>query len=290
MKQSFLGKRIFCILLFSYSVLSSQKITIINNNTGSVTIKNNKTEVILKEGNKKEFSGIVNKISIKGTQDLDRSLTIYLEPTEKLILTIKNNTIVYQGDQAAINEYLNEKLNVDTYGKMKDYLQASEKKSLSPLKINSELFLTNILKKVNLKSIIISSEDTNSTKKIKTHIKYNWLYTIFSSVISLKDKNFSKEVINYYYQKYIESDITEFSCNGAFQYNVMEILIKNKDIVSAHFPMYTIVEHSDSDNINQYLPKTCQKYFFFNKYRYFEHINDPQKDYYEKVLNEKFTD
>lgn len=291
MKQLFLGKRIVYILLLCYSALSSQQLTIINNNAGSVTIKNSKQEVILKNGNKKEFSDVTNRISINGIQDLDRSLTIYLEPTEKLILTVnEDKTISYTGDQANINEYLNEKLNVDTFGKMKDYLKASEKKDLSPLKITSELFLADVLKKVNLTNIIISSKDNNSTKKIKNHIKYNWLYTIFSSVNSMKDKNFTGQVISYYYKKYIDADIAQYSCNSLFSYNVMVILIKNKDIISGKFPMYPIVEHTDSDSINQYLPVSCQKFYFIDKYRYLNHINDPQKNYYEKVLNEKFID
>jgi hypothetical protein len=291
LKILFNYKRIFYILLFYYSALSSQKLTIINNSAGSVTIKNSKSEVILKSGNKKELSDVTERISINGTQYLDRFLTIYLEPVEKLIITIKkDNTIAYTGDQADINEYLNEKLNVDTFGKMKDYLKVSEKKDLNPLKINSELFLTDVLKKVNLKNVIFSTEDNSTTKKIKNHIKYNWLYTIFSTVTSLKDKNFTKQVINYYYKKYIDSDITEYNCNGVFPYNVMVILAKNKDIVPVKLPIYPIVEHTDSDSINQYLPRSCQKFYFLDKYRYLDHINDPQKNYYEKVLNEKFND
>ncbi|SFN67441.1 hypothetical protein SAMN05421594_3776 [Chryseobacterium oleae] len=291
MKQSFLSKRIVYILLFCYSALSSQKLTIINNNLGNVTVKNSNTEAILKDGNKKEFSGIIKRISIKGTRDLDKSLFIYLEPNEKLTITVeKDNAITYMGDQADIHKYLNEKLNVDTYGKMKDYLNISEKKELSSLKINSELFLTEVLKKVNLPNVILSPEDNNSTKKIKNHIKYNWLYTILSSVNNLKDKNFTREVIDYYYKKYIHSDITQYTCNSVFPYNVMGILIKNKDIIPDKFPIYPIVEHTDSDNINQYFPANCQKFYFIDKYRYLNHINDPQKNYYEKVLNEKFND
>lgn len=291
MKQSFLGKRIVFILLLYYSALSSQKLTIINNQTESITIKNSKEEVIIKGGNKREFSNVVNRVSINGTQDLDRLLTLYLEPNEKLIITVqKDNKIAYTGDQANVNEYLNEKLNVDTFGKMKDYLKASEKKNLGSLKITSELFLADVLKKVNLSSIVSSSEDSDLTKKIKNHIKYNWLYTVFSAIISLKDKNFTSQVITYYYKKYIDSDITQYSCNGVFPYNVMVILVKNKDAVPAQFPIYAIVEPTDSDSINQYLPRSCQKFYFLEKYRYLNHINDPKKDYYEKVLNEKFND
>ncbi len=291
MNKSFLGKRIVFILLLYYTALSSQYVTINNNSDVPVTVKNNEQETIIKSGDKKDFSVLLNRISISGTQDLDRTLTLYLEPSENLILTVKkDNTIKYTGDQAHINEYLNDKLNVATYGKMKDYLKVSEKKDLNPLTINSELFLTEILKKVNLKNIIVTTEDNNSTKKIKNHIKYNWLFTIFSSVINIKDKNFTQKAINYYYKKYIESDIKQYTCNDVYEYNVMEILIKNKDIINETFPIYPIVEHTDSDNINQYLPKKCQKYYFIKKYRYMNHINDSQKNYYEKVLNEKFND
>ncbi|WP_223608816.1 hypothetical protein [Chryseobacterium sp. OSA05B] len=291
MKQSFLNRWIFYIFFFCFSTLSAQKLIIINSTTEPFTVQNDKKEVVINEGNKKEFSGITNRLSVTGSQNLNRSILVFLEPTEKLTITLKQgNTISYSGDQADIHEYLNEKLNVETFGKMKDYLTASNKKNIEELKNASEIFLSGVLKKVKLSSVLVSPDDKNSTKKLKNHIKYNWLYTVLTTVNSRKDKAFTEQAINYYYNKYIESDIAQYSCNSVYQYNVIEILAKNKESLQVELPTYPIVEHTDSDLINQYLPKSCQRFYFQKEYNYLEHNNDPGQDYYKKVLTEKFND
>lgn len=291
MKHPFLTQGIFYILFFCFSALSAQKLTIVNSTTEPFTVKNGKKEVIIKDGDKKEFSNVANRISIIANKNLNRSINIFLEPTEKLTITLKpDNMIFYAGNQANINEYFNEKLNVETFGKMKDYLNSTNKKNLAELKNTSELFLSGILKAINFSGVLLSPEDKGSVKKLKTHLKYNWLYTVLSPVVTQKDKTFTQEAIRYYYKKYIESDIAQYSCSGTYQYNVIEILAKNKELLQAEFPTYPIVEHTDSDNINQYFPKSCQKFYFQKKYDYLEHINNSGQDYYKKVLTEKFNE
>ncbi|WP_139259655.1 hypothetical protein [Chryseobacterium sp. OV279] len=291
MKHSFLTQGIFYILFFCFSTLTAQKFTISNSTSESLTVRNGKQEVMIKDGDKKEFSNIANRISVTGSQNLNRSILIFLEPTEKLIITLKQgNAIFYTGDQPDIHEYLNEKLNVETFGKMRDYLNATNKKNIGELKNTSEIFLSDVLKKVKLSSVLVSPEDKSSTKKLKNHIKYNWLYTVLTSMNSQKDRAFTQQGLSYYYKKYIESDIAQYSCNSVYQYNVIEILAKNKELLQVEFPNYPIVEHTDSDNINQYLPKSCQRFYFQKKYDYLEHINDPGQDYYKTVLTEKFNE
>ncbi|MCT2562991.1 hypothetical protein [Chryseobacterium herbae] len=222
---------------------------------------------------------------------MNRSILIFLEPTEKLTITLKQGNIIsYSGDQADTHEYLNQKLNVETFGKMRDYLNTINKKNIGELKNTSEIFLSSILKKVKLSAVLVSPEDKSSTKKLKNHIKYNWLYTLLTTVNSRKDKAFTQQALNYYYKKYIESDIAQYSCNSAYQYNVIEILAKNKELLQVEFPTYPIVEHTDSDAINQYMPQNCQRLYFQKEYDYLEHINDPGQDYYKKVLTEKFKE
>lgn len=291
MKHLQLYKGIFCILLFCFSALSAQKITIINNTGEPFTVKDGKKELVLNEGGQKEFSGGINRLLINSGKNINRSFNIFLEPTEKLTITMKaGNTVVYTGDQAIVNEYLNEKLNAETYGKMKEYQNAVNRKNAGELKNTSELFLSGVLKKMKLSGVLLSPEDKGSAKKIKNHIKYNWLYTVLSTVATQKDKVFTQQAMHYYYKKYIESDLSQYSCSGTYQYNVIEILAKNKDMVQIELPKYPIVESTDADPVNQYLPKSCQRYYFQKKYDYLEHIHDPQKNYYEKVLNEKFND
>ncbi|SHE63325.1 hypothetical protein SAMN02787073_0784 [Chryseobacterium vrystaatense] len=289
MKYSYLSKTIFPFLLFSFAVLSAQKIIIINNAGESINVKSGKKEITINGNDKKEFSE-TKRISISGSKDLNRFINIFLEPSDQLVIAVqKNTTIHYSGDQASLHQYINEQLNIDTFGSINLYENAGNNKKAGELKNISELLLVNIMKKANLRNILITQNDKDSTKRLKNHIKYSWLNTLFPS-IGRADMDFRKEVINYYFKKYIEPDIEKYSCGNSLQYNVLEILAKNKDILQAKLPVYPIVEHTDADNINQYLPQNCQKQYFRNKYNYLEHINGHSKAYYKKVLKEKFND
>lgn len=289
MKYSFLNKRItFGILLFCFITLQSQNITVINATNESVMIKNNNQSVKLTNGSKKEFSG-VNSISINGS-NLSRTINIFLESKEKLSITIeKDQNLLFTGDKAFIHQYISETLNVDLFGKILLYEQIGEKKNLGELQTASELLLLEVLKKVKLPNIIVSPEDNDSTKKLKNHIKYNWLFTLFST-FSQKDKIFRKEAINYYYKKYIKNDIKNYKCRNSLDYSTIEILARNKDLLQIDLPTYPIIEHIDDNPSNQFLPISCQKQYFIGKYNYLEHINGHNKDYYKRILVEKFND
>lgn len=289
MKYSYLSKRIFFILLFSFFALQAQKVTLINNTGEAVTIESGKTEMVITPNHKKELLS-TDRFSISSPNDLNRFINIFLEPADEMNISIDSkNQLAYTGHHSSLHKYLNEQLNIDTFGNIILYENAGNRKNIGELKNSSELLLVAIMKKVNLKNIMISSEDTNSTKRLKNHIKYNWLTTIFST-ISKKDKDFRKEVVNYYFKKYIETDIKKYSCNGSFPYTVLETLVKNKDLLEGELPIYPIIEHTEDDHINRYLPTGCQRQYFRNKYNYLEHINGPNKEYYKNVLKEKFND
>lgn len=288
MKYSFLNKRItFGILLFCFITLQSQNITVINATNEPVMIKNNNQSVKLNNESKKEFSG-VNSISINGS-NLSRTINIFLEPKEKLSITIeKDKNLLFTGNHSFLHEYISETLNVDLFGKIPLYEQIGEKKNFNELKTVSELLLVDILKKVKLSSIIVSPEDKDSTKRLKNHIKYNWLSTLFST-FNRRDKTFRKEALNYYYKKYIETDIKTYRCSNFLDYSIIETLAKNQEFLQINLPTYPIVEHTDEDSI-QHLPISCQKQYFIDKYNYLEHINGHNKDYYKRILVEKFND
>ncbi|OCA80629.1 hypothetical protein BBH99_00585 [Chryseobacterium contaminans] len=289
MKYLFQHKRMFFILLFLFSGVKAQKLTVINNTGKPIIIKNGKKDITLNNRDKKEFTE-TNTITINIPNELIQNMALFLEPTEKLNLSIeKDNKFVYTGDQAERHEYLTQQLAIETFGKINTYEQIGQKKNISELKNTSELLLVDILKKIKLSNITVSPEDKISIKRLKNYIKYNWLYTLFTT-IDHHDKNFKKEVLNYYYKKYIETDIPKFSCTASLHYKVIEILAKNRSLLSMELPTYPIVEHTDDDAINQYLPQNCQKQYFWQKYNYLEHINGHNKEYYKKVLREKFNE
>lgn len=66
--------------------------------------------------------------------------------------------------------------------------------------------------------------------------------------------------------------------------------IKAQTLTITNYTGNPIVEHTDDDNLNKYLPQNCQKQYFQEKYNYLEHINGHNKGYYKKVLREKFNE
>ncbi|WP_336962459.1 hypothetical protein [Chryseobacterium contaminans] len=288
MKYSFIYTRMFFILVFLFSGVKAQTLTITNNAGNPIIIKSSKKEVTLNNRDKKEFTE-TDKISITIPNDLNQNINLFLEPTEKLNITVeKSNKFVYTGDRAKLHEYLNEKLNTDTFGKINTYEQISQKKNHGELEKVSELLLVNVLNKTGLSNIVVSSEDKISIRRLKNYIKYNWLYTIFPT-LDRRETSFKKEAINYYFKKYIEKDIPKFSCTTTFHYSIIEILTKNKSLLPTELPTYSIVEHTDDDNLNKYLPQNCQKQYFQEKYNYLEHINGYNKEYYKKFSEKSLT-
>ncbi|MDM1553838.1 MULTISPECIES: hypothetical protein [Chryseobacterium] len=289
MKYSLIHKRMFFILLFLFSAVRSQTATITNNTGSPIIVKSGKNEVTINSRDKKEFTE-TDRIEIKTSEDLFRYINLFLDPTDKLKITIdKNGEVIYSGDKAALHEYITETLNVDTFNKINTYELVGEKKNSGELKNASELLLLDVLKKVQLPNIIVSPEDKISTKRLKSYIKYNWLYTLFST-FDRRETGFRKDVINYYFKKYIETDIPKFSCATSLHYSVIETLAKNKSLLLVDLPTYPIVEHTDDDKVIKYLPQNCQKQYFITKYKYLEHINGHNKEYYRKVLIEKFNE
>lgn len=272
-------------------MISAQKVTIVNSTGEPLIINDRLKEISINTSEKKEVSGALNGVSIKNINKLDRYIYFFLEPDDKISVIVgKDNKITYKGDQASLHEYINEKLNIDTFGKISEYLSIIGKRNFKELTNTSEFLLLDILKKSNLKSISPAPTDSFSILKLKNHIKYNWLYTIFSSIDRENEKKIiKKEVITYYYKKYVEADIPNYKCTNFFHYHTIETLAKNKDLLQINLPLYSIVETTDADKILHYLPKDCQKFYFLNKYRYLDHINDPEKEYYKKILNEKFS-
>lgn len=291
MKYSFTDKRMFFILLFLFSAVRAQMLIITNNTGNAIIIKNGKNEVTLNNKDKKEFTE-TNNVIIKIPNSLNQNINLFLEPTQKLNISIeKDQKFVYTGDQAALHEYINEKLTIETFGKTSTYYNIEDKKNIGELKNTSEMLLVDILKNSKLPNILISPDDKYSVKRLKNYIKYQWLYTLFLTFDRPNlDKIFKKEAINYYFKKYIESDIAKYSCDYSLRYLVIKTLAKNKTLLQAELPIYPIVEHTDDDNVNQYLPQNCQKQYFQEKYNYLEHINGHNKEYYKKVLIEKFNE
>lgn len=288
MKYSFFNKRIFCIFLFYFSTISAQKITFINNTDKPITIENGNKEIIVKGHEKKELVDVTTRIKLK---EIGRYVELFLEPTEKMVITLeKDKTLHYLGDRASVFEYINGNLNIDTFGKNDDYLKAIEKKNLGELTKYSELLLIDILKKIKQTNILFLENDTCAVKEMKSYIKYNWLLTILSCIQSQKNKNFAGQAVNYYFKKYSEADIPQYRCTSYYQYHAIETYAKYNDFLSIKLPTYPIIEHTDKDNVLQFLPKNCQKHYFTKKYDYLNHINSPEKEYYSKILNEKFND
>lgn len=290
MISSFINKRISYILLFYFSTFTAQKLSVTNNTGEPIIIKTDNKISVLKNKEKIELADVKNGISFSNAKNLNRFINLFLKPTEKLDIAMESNYMfLYSGDQASNHEYINEKLNIETFGKIKNYLDATEKKNFSELRNASEITLNNILKNIDQVSIFPSKGDLDGVKKMKSYVKYNWLNTVLSAINTQKDKDFSQLALRYYFKQYIEPDIPTYVCNDSYHYKVLEIIARNKSSLNIQLPSYQIIEKTDEDKVNQFLPKSCQKFYFSNKYNYLKHINSPQKDYYKKILDEKFN-
>ncbi|MEY8761314.1 hypothetical protein [Chryseobacterium tongliaoense] len=294
------SKRIFSILLlFLFFNLFSQKIAIDNKNDYALTIKYKDQKIKLKGGESKTISGNEIRylnIMYDNGKNISKDVPLFLKPDESLKMTIGNydqdHFIKFKGDRDSLHSlvvnqqhwilYINEAKYIDIYYK---------KKNTQGLINFSTIVLADYLNKIK-KSLNASPLDKEDEiyKRIGKYAINDWLssvYLIFSGSKTLDLR--TREVVLYYYNKYLKRDIEDYSCEYKIQYNTIEVLAQHINQINIALPKYPIIENTGDDAVNQYIPQSCQKYYFINKLKYSNHINSPEKEYYEKVLKEKFN-
>ncbi|MEY8761313.1 hypothetical protein [Chryseobacterium tongliaoense] len=284
--------RILIILLFS-CFYPAQKLTIENKNDFPIEVIFFKNQIEIGSHESKtiqEKSEITNiDILQSKNKDLKINIPVFLHLKESLTIGNRQNNIYFKGDRDSLHNYIFKSLTYDLYIRMVDYQKKYQKNDVKGMIGMSEITLDNVLKKIiKLNKSSLEKED-NLYKKIEKSTISFWLFSIFT-IIDTKDLgNTEKEIMLYYFNKYIKNEVNDFSCNRYEQYDIMRRYAEHGKELGIFLPKYDIIEKSEDDSVNQFLSKSCQAFYFKGLYNYLNYRKDPKAETYEKILKEKFN-
>ncbi|WP_449400431.1 hypothetical protein [Chryseobacterium wanjuense] len=275
---NFYAKKILSILLlFLFFNLFSQKITVENKKKFTLEIKYKTNSIKLKGGEKKTIiDKEIEYLSIEyddGKSIISRYIPISLNFDQSLNLIIKDNadtTVEFKGDKEELHNLTTNQQHYILYQNTVKYQDIYYTKRNPKELINfSEFVLANYLNKIKtLNASSLGTED-KAYKRIEKYAINDWiasLYLIFTGTKTLDLQ--AKELILYYYNKYIKKDVENYSCQYKLQYDIISELAKYVDQLNIALPKYTIVENTGDNTVNQYLPPSCQQFYFSEKYKY----------------------
>lgn len=292
------SKRILItLLLFLFLRVFSQQITIVNNNSVSLHIKYKTNSIKLNSKEKKTILNTeINYLTIEYDNGKNESqlIPIFLNPDESLTLNVGNDrSITFKGDKDSLHNLIVNQQHYILYKEIGKYQNIySTKKNTQELINYSELVLINYLDKIKaLHTSANPNKEDKAYERIQKYAINDWIASLYLILTGTKKLDLqTKELILYYYNKYIRKDVDNYNCTYKIQYDIMSDLAKYINQINISLPKYPIIESTQDDVINQYLPKSCKKYYFINNYNYLLHINSPKKEYYKTVLKEKFKD
>lgn len=280
------------IMLLSSCLCKAQKIIIENKNTVPVQVqylhKNSELGVrqkkIIDEKTRVKTLSVSSAINGKN----NTSMPLFLYPGETLSVILKKDSVVFKGDREALHDYVFRHLMTDLSMKIFDYQKYYGKNDPAGFIRISEAALEEVLNKVE--HLDHSSEGRNSIyfKEIEAMAKERWFFTVFVCINSGTLDHTGKELMLYYYDKYFKKDIGHYTCNSGTDYDILRKYAVNRKLLKLQLPVYEIVEHTDDDEINRYLPAKCQEFYFRERYHFLTHRHDIRAEQYKKILAEKF--
>lgn len=291
MKTDCLFQKGITIILFVFFLhFNAQKITIVNKSNNKIfCFQNNQKHEILKN---KDFEiSTFSEMIITNENKIMLNVINLLEPNEHLKIEIYNDgKFSFDGDKKKNYEYIYRGINQNLQATLKKYVELSQKGNLNSFINFSELVLINHLNTLNLKTVMVEKNDSTAEKNLKQALKYRWLGWFF--LVSNTDKKsiFFQDLINYYFSKYIKKDIEYYSCDSLdnfLKYNIIEAIVKlnSKDI---KLPTYPIVQSTEYDSLNKYLPKNCQQAKILDSYSFNLHKKNPIYKTYKEILINNF--
>lgn len=292
------SKRILGILLlFVFLNAFGQKLLIDNKNDFALEIIYKNQKIKLNGREKKTISDKdINYLNIEydnGKNIISRYVPLFLDSDESLNITIVDNydkTIEFKGDKDALHNLIVNQQHYILYKNIVKYQNIYTKKNTKELINFSELILSDYLDKIKSLDTSTSGKDDETYKRMEKYATNDWVASLYLFLTGSKTLDLqTKELILYYYNKYVKKDIENYTCEYRVQYNIINELAKYINQLNISLPKYTVIENTENNLINQYLPKSCQQYYFTISYNYFDHINSPKKDYYKNVLKEKFN-
>lgn len=293
---SYRSKKIFSILLLLlFFRVFSQQIIVLNNNNFPLTIKYKTNSIKVDSKEKKTISSTdINYLTIKYDNGKNESqlIPIFLNPDESLNLAIGNDKLIaFKGDKDNLHNLIINQQHYILYREIGKYQNVYSKKNTHELINYSELVLINYLDKIKaLHTSANPNKEDKAYERIEKYAINDWIASLYLILTGTKKLDLrTKELILYYYNKYIKKDVDNYNCTYKIQYDIINDLAKYIQQINISLPKYPIIESTQDDLVNQYLPTSCQKYYFINNYNYLLRINSPKKEYYKTILKEKFN-
>jgi hypothetical protein len=285
-----ISSKILLFLVFS-CLCPAQNITINNKSNFPIEVKYAQKKVDIGVNQKKivNAKNEANTISVFYNNNKKRKISLFLNSQESLNITIKQDSVMFTGDKSELHDYVNRRLEGDLTLKIPEYQNYYQKNDAKGFIRTSEMYLADVLKKAErLNNSPFGREDVHY-KEIEKIAKDRWFFTVFVSFGSNKLTNTEKQLMLYYFEKYFKKDIATFSCNSWADYDILRRYSLHRKLLNLILPKYDIIEHTDEDEINQYLPAKCQEYYFRSSYDFWVHKKDlVRAEKYKKILIEKF--
>lgn len=216
------------------------------------------------------------------------SIPLFLFPGETLSVILKKDSVVFKGNREALHNYVFRHLMTDLSMKISDYQKYYGKNDPAGFIRISEAALEEVLKRVE--HLNHSSEGRSNIyfKEIEKEARDRWFFTVFVCISSAISDHTGKELMLYYYNKYFKKDIKHYTCNSGTDYDILRKYAVNRKLLKLQLPVYEIVEHTEDDEINRYLPVKCQEFYFRENYHFLSRRQDIRSERYKKILTEKF--
>ncbi|WP_312902733.1 hypothetical protein [Chryseobacterium taichungense] len=283
------------LLLFSFINVFTQQISIINKNKSNIEVGNNKDIFLVSPGQTKNISSKdINGLTVNytsGNNLITKFIPLFLDVNQSLTIIFSENSaksIEFKGDHDVLEDLIVNQQHYILYKNIVKYQDIYYKMNSNSEFINfSEIVLFDYLNKIKKLNNTYTGNNEIRYKIIENYVINDWvasLFMVFTGAKSLDNK--SKDLTLYYYNKYIKKGFEE--CEYKEKYSIISELAKYINQLKIDLQKYPIIVNTDDDSVNQYLPKSCQKYYFINSYLYYNHMNNPKKDYYKNILKEKF--
>jgi hypothetical protein len=219
---------------------------------------------------------------------LERNIPLFLNPQESLHISLIKDTIKFKGDKDALHDYYNLGFGYLTL-KIGEYQNYYQKGNVKGFINTSEMYLGEVLTKAErLNNSPLGREDIGY-KEFERLMKQRWFFTVFVSFGGRKLGDVEKDLMLYYYEKYFKKYIEKYSCDTWVEYDILRRYSLHQKVLGLSLPKYEIVEHSDDDEVNQYLAAKCQQEYFRMSYDFWVGKKDlVRAEKYKKILTEKF--
>lgn len=205
-----------------------------------------------------------------------------------LSILLKKDSIVFKGDRDALHNYVFRHQMTDLSMKIFDYQKYDGKNDPAGFIRTSEAALEEVLNRVEHPNHSFEGRNSICFKEIEKRARDHRFFTLFVCINSAALDHTGKELMLYYYDRYFKKDIAGYTCNSGTDYDILRKYSVNRKLLKLQLPVYEIIEHTDDDEINRYLPAKCQEFYFRENYHFLSRRRDIRVERYKKILAEKF--